>query len=174
MANKTDGIDGDLRAVSGVLRPGAGEYLPDGGRPRSRRAEPAGAGAGPHLGDPVEAAAEEADEEEGSSTKRRWCAWWPPGDLDTREDTKGDAVRRLAHQVCHRRSPQTSASPPDQPCMLGEDRVIVGDMPGTTRDSCLHPMERDEQKCVVIDTAGVRRRGKVHETVEEVLPSSRP
>jgi GTP-binding protein len=51
--------------------------------------------------------------------------------------------------------------------MLGEDRVIVYDMPGTTRDSVYIPMERDEQKYVVIDTAGVRRRGKVHETVEK-------
>lgn len=36
-----------------------------------------------------------------------------------------------------------------------------------TRDSVYIPMERDDQKYVVIDTAGVRRRGKVHETVEK-------
>jgi GTP-binding protein len=51
--------------------------------------------------------------------------------------------------------------------MLGEDRVIVYDMPGTTRDSIYIPLERDNRKYVVIDTAGVRRRGKVHETVEK-------
>ncbi|ENY71377.1 ribosome biogenesis GTPase Der [Aeromonas diversa] len=51
--------------------------------------------------------------------------------------------------------------------MLGEDRVIVYDMPGTTRDSIYIPLERDDKKYVVIDTAGVRRRGKVHETVEK-------
>ncbi|MGL5284717.1 MAG: ribosome biogenesis GTPase Der, partial [Aeromonas sp.] len=51
--------------------------------------------------------------------------------------------------------------------MLGEDRVIVYDMPGTTRDSIYIPLERDNRTYVVIDTAGVRRRGKVHETVEK-------
>ncbi|MGL5146598.1 MAG: ribosome biogenesis GTPase Der [Plesiomonas shigelloides] len=51
--------------------------------------------------------------------------------------------------------------------ILGEDRVVVYDMPGTTRDSIYIPMERDGQDYVVIDTAGVRRRGKVTETVEK-------
>ena len=51
--------------------------------------------------------------------------------------------------------------------MLGEERVIVYDFPGTTRDSIYIPMERDERKYVVIDTAGVRKRKKVTETVEK-------
>ncbi|MGL4979188.1 MAG: ribosome biogenesis GTPase Der [Plesiomonas sp.] len=51
--------------------------------------------------------------------------------------------------------------------ILGEDRVVVYDMPGTTRDSIYIPMERDGREYVVIDTAGVRRRGKVTETVEK-------
>ncbi|KMT64103.1 ribosome biogenesis GTPase Der [Catenovulum maritimum] len=51
--------------------------------------------------------------------------------------------------------------------ILGEERVIVFDMPGTTRDSIYIPMERDEQKYVIIDTAGVRRRKRVNETVEK-------
>ncbi|MFP2768393.1 ribosome biogenesis GTPase Der [Oceanisphaera sp. KMM 10153] len=51
--------------------------------------------------------------------------------------------------------------------ILGEDRVVVYDMPGTTRDSVYIPMKRDEQDYILIDTAGVRRRGKVHETVEK-------
>ncbi|WP_420170092.1 ribosome biogenesis GTPase Der [Catenovulum agarivorans] len=51
--------------------------------------------------------------------------------------------------------------------ILGEDRVIVYDMPGTTRDSIYIPMERDGQEYVLIDTAGVRRRKKVNETVEK-------
>jgi len=50
---------------------------------------------------------------------------------------------------------------------LGEDRVVVYDMPGTTRDSIYIPMERDEQEYVLIDTAGVRKRGKVTDTVEK-------
>ena len=51
--------------------------------------------------------------------------------------------------------------------ILGEDRVVVFDMPGTTRDSIYIPMQRDEREYILIDTAGVRKRGKVTETVEK-------
>lgn len=51
--------------------------------------------------------------------------------------------------------------------MLGEERVVVYDMPGTTRDSIYIPMERDGKEYILIDTAGVRKRGKVKETVEK-------
>ena len=51
--------------------------------------------------------------------------------------------------------------------ILGEDRVVVYDMPGTTRDSIYIPMERDRQQYTLIDTAGVRKRGKVHLAVEK-------
>lgn len=51
--------------------------------------------------------------------------------------------------------------------ILGEDRVVVYDLPGTTRDSIYIPMERDGQAYTLIDTAGVRKRGKVHLAVEK-------
>ena len=51
--------------------------------------------------------------------------------------------------------------------MLGEERVIVYDMPGTTRDSIFIPYERQGKEYTVIDTAGVRRRGRVKETIEK-------
>ena len=51
--------------------------------------------------------------------------------------------------------------------MHGEDRVIVYDQPGTTRDSIYIPFERDDEKYTLIDTAGVRRRGKIFEAVEK-------
>ncbi|MCW9711176.1 ribosome biogenesis GTPase Der [Avibacterium sp. 21-586] len=51
--------------------------------------------------------------------------------------------------------------------ILGEERVVVYDLPGTTRDSISIPMERDGQHYTIIDTAGVRKRGKVHLTVEK-------
>lgn len=51
--------------------------------------------------------------------------------------------------------------------MLGEERVIVYDHAGTTRDSIYIPFERDEEKYTLIDTAGVRRRGKIFESVEK-------
>ncbi len=51
--------------------------------------------------------------------------------------------------------------------ILGEERVVAFDLPGTTRDSIEIPFERDEQRYTLIDTAGVRRRGRVTEKVEK-------
>ncbi|WP_101674355.1 ribosome biogenesis GTPase Der [Alloalcanivorax mobilis] len=51
--------------------------------------------------------------------------------------------------------------------ILGEERVIVFDHAGTTRDSIEVPFERQDRPYVLIDTAGIRRRGKVHETIEK-------
>ena len=51
--------------------------------------------------------------------------------------------------------------------LLGEERLVVFDQPGTTRDSVAVPFERDGRSYVLIDTAGVRRKSKVHETVEK-------
>jgi len=51
--------------------------------------------------------------------------------------------------------------------LIGDDRVIASDMPGTTRDSIFVPFERDERQFTLIDTAGVRRRGKVEDFVEK-------
>ncbi len=51
--------------------------------------------------------------------------------------------------------------------LLGEDRVVVYDQAGTTRDSIYIPYEREGRPYTIIDTAGVRRRGKVKETVEK-------
>ncbi len=51
--------------------------------------------------------------------------------------------------------------------LLGEERVVVFDMPGTTRDSIYIPLERDDRKYIIIDTAGVRRRRKVSEAIEK-------
>ena len=51
--------------------------------------------------------------------------------------------------------------------ILGEERVVVYDMPGTTRDSIYIPMTRDDREYIIIDTAGVRKRGKVTETLEK-------
>lgn len=51
--------------------------------------------------------------------------------------------------------------------ILGEERVVVYDQPGTTRDSIYIPMTREDREYVLIDTAGVRKRKKVNETVEK-------
>ena len=51
--------------------------------------------------------------------------------------------------------------------LIGEERVIAFDMPGTTRDSIEIPFERDGKNYTLIDTAGIRRRGKVFEAIEK-------
>lgn len=51
--------------------------------------------------------------------------------------------------------------------MLGAERVIVSDVAGTTRDAIDTPFEKDGQKYVLIDTAGMRKRGKVYESTEK-------
>jgi GTPase len=51
--------------------------------------------------------------------------------------------------------------------LLGEERVIAFDLPGTTRDAISIPFERNGRRYVLIDTAGLRRRGKVFEAVEK-------
>lgn len=51
--------------------------------------------------------------------------------------------------------------------ILGEDRTITFDLPGTTRDSIFIPFERDGERWTLIDTAGVRRRGRIREAIEK-------
>ena len=51
--------------------------------------------------------------------------------------------------------------------LLGEERVIAFDEPGTTRDSLYLDFDRSQRRYTLIDTAGVRRRGKVIETIEK-------
>lgn len=50
---------------------------------------------------------------------------------------------------------------------LGEERLVAFDLPGTTRDAISVPFERNGQKFELIDTAGLRRRGKVFEAIEK-------
>ena len=51
-------------------------------------------------------------------------------------------------------------------CLLGENRVIVSPIAGTTRDSIDTPFEKDGEKYILIDTAGIRRKSKVNEDIE--------
>jgi len=51
--------------------------------------------------------------------------------------------------------------------LLGEERVVVADHPGTTRDAIEVPFERDGRRYVLVDTAGIRRRARVEEAVEK-------
>jgi GTP-binding protein len=52
--------------------------------------------------------------------------------------------------------------------LLGEERVLTFDAPGTTRDSIHVPFERDGERYVLIDTAGIRRRARVDDMIEKL------
>jgi GTP-binding protein len=51
--------------------------------------------------------------------------------------------------------------------LLGADRMVTSSQPGTTRDSVLVPCERGDRKFVLVDTAGIRRRARVNDTIEK-------
>ena len=51
--------------------------------------------------------------------------------------------------------------------LLGEERVIALDMPGTTRDAIEIDFEHGDRKYTLIDTAGLRKRGRVFESIEK-------
>ena len=51
--------------------------------------------------------------------------------------------------------------------LLGEERLVVYDKPGTTRDTVEVPFERDDRKYMLIDTAGIRRKARVSEVIEK-------
>ncbi|MBS5114823.1 MAG: ribosome biogenesis GTPase Der [Erysipelotrichaceae bacterium] len=51
--------------------------------------------------------------------------------------------------------------------ILGEERVIVSDIEGTTRDAIDTHFEKDNQKYCVVDTAGMRKRGRIYENIEK-------
>ena len=50
--------------------------------------------------------------------------------------------------------------------LLGEERVIVSDIAGTTRDSIDTPLEKDGERYILVDTAGIRRKNKIYEDIE--------
>ena len=64
-----------------------------------------------------------------------------------------------------------SVKAPSQ-CFIRENRVIVSDIAGTTRDAIDSEFTRDGRKYVVIDTAGLRKRGKIYEATEKYVPKS--
>lgn len=57
-------------------------------------------------------------------------------------------------------------------CILGSERMIVSDIPGTTRDSVDSGISFEGKELILIDTAGLRKKGKIYEKVEEYSVSS--
>ncbi len=96
----------------------------------------------------------------------------------------GEGVRQLIEDVLGHFPDAVDEAEPDHPKiavvgrpnvgkstlvnrMLGEERVIAFDEPGTTRDSIYISFSKNDKQYTIIDTAGIRRRGKVFEAVEK-------
>ncbi len=84
----------------------------------------------------------------------------PPDDKDgSEDDNKGIAIAVVGRPNVGKSTLVNR--------LLGEERVIVFDQPGTTRDSIYIPFERNGKQFTLIDTAGMRRRAKIGETIEK-------
>jgi GTP-binding protein len=92
--------------------------------------------------------------------KRRW--WTFPDEDEPTRTTAADA-----------RDPPGGGRPAQRRqvtlinAWLGEERLVAFDQPGTTRDAIHVPFERDGRRFELIDTAGLRRKGKVFEAIEK-------
>lgn len=87
------------------------------------------------------------------------CASFPPRPEITEDDAR-------IMRICFAGRPNVGKSTLINR-ILGEERVVVYDMPGTTRDSISVPFSRDGREYVLIDTAGVRRRARIDEKIEK-------
>lgn len=169
VANKTDGIDADSH-IAEFYQLGLGEVEPIAaaqGRGVTQLIEQV-------LAPLAEKIEEQADENNEQSANDESDEWDNDFDFDNEEDTallddaleeeREEADKNIKIAIVGR--PNVGKSTLTNR-ILGEDRVVVYDMPGTTRDSIYIPMERDGQQYTIIDTAGVRKRGKVHLAVEK-------
>lgn len=165
VANKTDGIDADS-AVGDFFSLGLGDIYPiaaSHGRGVLSLLETALL---PWM-EQVEPARELTEEEENEAYWAALAAEERGEDPDAEEEEEEDFdPRTLPIKLAIVGRPNVGKSTLTNR-ILGEERVVVYDMPGTTRDSIYIPMERDEREYILIDTAGVRKRGKITDTVEK-------
>ncbi|EFX91317.1 GTP-binding protein EngA [Actinobacillus ureae] len=171
VANKTDGIDADSHCAE-FYQLGLGEVeqiAAAQGRGVTQLIEQVLATLGEQLN------ADQAVENEEDSANEEADEWDTDFDFDNEEDTalldealedESESIEDKNIKIAIVGRPNVGKSTLTNR-ILGEDRVVVYDMPGTTRDSIYIPMERDGQQYTIIDTAGVRKRGKVNLAVEK-------
>ncbi|KGQ71063.1 ribosome biogenesis GTPase Der [Chelonobacter oris] len=169
VANKTDGIDADSHCAE-FYQLGLGEI--------SQIAASQGRGVNNLIEEVLAPFAEQLQQEESAveETDSDDDEWEHDFDFNNEEDTAlldkalsdeqqtDEAQKNIKIAIVGR--PNVGKSTLTNR-ILGEDRVVVYDLPGTTRDSIYIPMERDGQQYTLIDTAGVRKRGKVTLAIEK-------
>ncbi|WP_372625304.1 ribosome biogenesis GTPase Der [Arsukibacterium sp.] len=157
VANKTDGLDADT-AVADFYSLGIGEVYPIAAAHGRGVSSLLNHALLPFLADSIKSDAEgKAENDTG-----------PALETLTEEQADAEAARlRSEHiKLAIVGRPNVGKSTLTNR-ILGEERVVVFDMPGTTRDSVFIPMQRNERNYTLIDTAGVRRRGKIDDMVEK-------
>ncbi|QLD32751.1 ribosome biogenesis GTPase Der [Mannheimia varigena] len=172
VANKTDGIDADSHCAE-FYQLGLGEVeqiAAAQGRGVTQLIEQVLAPLGEQLN------ADQTVENDENSANEEDDEWETDFDFDNEEDTAllDEALEEESEESIEDKNikiaivgrPNVGKSTLTNR-ILGEERVVVYDMPGTTRDSIYIPMERDGQQYTIIDTAGVRKRGKVNLAVEK-------
>ncbi|STO53672.1 GTP-binding protein EngA [Canicola haemoglobinophilus] len=171
VANKTDGIDADSHCAE-FYQLGLGEI--------AQIAASQGRGVSALMEQVLTPIAEsmnlaQTTESAVENSEENADEWDQDFDFDNEEDTQllDDALAEEQEEIEDKNIKIAIVGRPNvgkstlTNRILGEDRVVVYDLPGTTRDSIYIPMERDGQQYTIIDTAGVRKRGKVHLTVEK-------
>lgn len=177
VANKTDGIDADSHCAE-FYQLGLGEVeqiAAAQGRGITQLIEQVLAPLAENLGSEAAAEDEQAVENDDDFANDSADEWDHDFDVDNEDDAAmlDDALAEEDESVQDKNIKIAIVGRPNvgkstlTNRILGEDRVVVYDMPGTTRDSIYIPMERDGQHYTIIDTAGVRKRGKVNLAVEK-------
>ncbi|WP_409161314.1 ribosome biogenesis GTPase Der [Pectobacterium sp. B2J-2] len=162
VANKTDGLDPDM-VTADFYSLGMGEVYPiaaSHGRGVTSLLETVLL---PFVQDEIEEPVELTEEEENAAY---WAELEAVGQASEEEAEDDFNPEDLPIKLAIVGRPNVGKSTLTNR-ILGEERVVVYDMPGTTRDSIYIPMVRDEREYILIDTAGVRKRGKVTDTVEK-------
>jgi len=145
VANKSDGLDPDL-AISDFYRLGLGDVHPI--------SASQGRGVNALLASVLADCPSEKERDENMEH---------PADAEA--DTSGDVSTRAVRIAIVGRPNVGKSTLVNR--LLGEDRVVVYDQPGTTRDSIYIDFEREGKKYTFIDTAGIRRRKNISLTIEK-------
>ena len=95
-----------------------------------------------------------------------WDPYWRSWSINWPRWTKSRSTTRKAIRVALIGRPNVGKSTLTNR-LLGEDRVLAFDQPGTTRDSIYIPFEQNGKSYTLMDTAGVRRRARVNEMIEK-------